>query len=165
MNLARIARHLLFPPWQLHRLFPRRVLAAIERTVAETEATHEGQIRFAIEASLHPGLLLRGQSARARAVDVFSQLRVWDTGRNNGVLVYLLLADHKVEIIADRGVHKHVGTTEWERICHTMEERFRTGRFEEGVIGGIRAVGEHLARHYPGSGSNPNELPDKPVIL
>jgi uncharacterized membrane protein len=165
MGLKRIARHLLTPPWYLHRVFPKRALAAIERAVAEAESTHNGQIRFAIEASLHPAMLLRGQTARDRAVDVFSHLRVWDTERNNGVLIYLLLADRDVEIVADRGVHKHVGAAEWERICQAMEAQFRAGRFEDGTIAGIRAVGEHLARHYPGAGPKPNELPDAPVIL
>jgi uncharacterized membrane protein len=165
MTLKRIARHMLMPPWFLHRVFPKRTLAAIERAISEAEAAHDGQIRFAIEASLHPAALLRGQTARGRALDVFSHLRVWDTERNNGVLIYLLLADRDVEIVADRGVHKHVGPAEWERICRDMEAQFRAGRFEDGVISGVRAVSEHLVRHYPSAGPKPNELPDAPVVL
>jgi uncharacterized membrane protein len=138
---------------------------AIERAIRDSEATHSGQIRFAVEAALDIGPLLRNQSARGRAIDVFSFLRVWDTQHNNGVLVYLLLADRDVEIVADRGISRHVAAEDWERICHDMEAAFRAGRFEDGVVGGIRAVSAHLSRHHPGTGARPNELPDAPVVL
>ena len=109
--------------------------------------------------------LLHDRSARERAVEVFSHLRVWDTERNNGVLIYLLIADRRVEIVADRGIHRDVGPQGWEAICREMERSFRQGRFEQGVVEGIRAVASHLVRHYPASGANENELPDEPVIL
>jgi uncharacterized membrane protein len=137
----------------------------IEQAIRESEATHNGQIRFAVEAALDIGPLLRNQSARERAIDVFSFLRVWDTEHNNGVLVYLLLADRDVEIVADRGIARRVAPEEWERVCRDMEAAFREGRFENGVIDGIRAVSAHLARHHPGTGGRPNELPDQPVVL
>jgi uncharacterized membrane protein len=127
--------------------------------------THNGQIRFAVEAALDIRPLLCNQSARARAIDVFSFLRVWDTEHNNGVLVYLLLADRDVEIVADRGISRHVVPEEWEQICRNMERSFREGRFEEGVLAGIRAVSAHLTRHHPGQGKRQNELPDAPVVL
>ena len=98
-------------------------------------------------------------------MEVFSQLRVWDTERNNGVLIYLLLADRHVEIVADRGIHRDVGQPDWEIICREMEHAFRQGRFEQGVVEGIRAVASHLLRHHPASGTHENELPDKPVML
>jgi len=165
MSIARLLRHLLTPPWRVRLAFPPRTLHAIEAAIRECEKTHAGEIRFAVESDLHLFALLRGLSARARALDVFSQLRVWDTEHNNGVLIYLLLADHDVEIVADRGVHAHVGAEGWEKICRDMEALFREGKFEEGVLHGIRAVGAHLTRHYPAQGKGRNELEDKPVVL
>ena len=138
---------------------------AIEAAIRDSETRHEGEIRFAVEAALDPAALIGRQSARQRAIDVFSQLRIWDTEHNNGVLIYLLLADHDVEIVADRGIHALIGSDEWERICADMEQAFRHGRFEEGVITGIQAVSEHLVKHYPRQGYNPNELPNAPVVL
>ncbi|MFZ5877269.1 MAG: TPM domain-containing protein [Nitrospirota bacterium] len=162
---TRLVRHLVSPPWRVRTAFPSRTMRAIERAIRESESTHNGQIRFAVEAALDIGPLLRDQSARERAIDVFSFLRVWDTEHNNGVLVYLLLADRDVEIVADRGIARHVAPEEWERICRDMEAAFRAGRFEDGVLNGIRAVSRHLARHHPGIGGRPNELPDQPVVL
>jgi uncharacterized membrane protein len=140
-------------------------MRAIEEAIRASEATHHGQIRFAVEAALDVLPLLRNQSARGRAIDVFSLLRVWDTEHNNGVLIYLLLADRDVEIVADRGISSRVGQDQWERICREMEHAFREGRFEEGVLAGIRAVSAHLARYYPGQDKRRNELPDSPVVL
>jgi uncharacterized membrane protein len=165
MDVARLIRHLLAPPWRVRLVFPPRTLRAIEAAIRECEKTHAGQIRFAVESALHLHALLRGQSARERALEVFSQLRVWDTERNNGVLIYVLLADRDVEIVADRGIHARVGVPGWEQICRDMEATFRAGKFEEGVLHGIRAVGAHLARHYPANGPRRNELDDKPVVL
>jgi uncharacterized membrane protein len=140
-------------------------MRAIEQAIRANEATHYGQVRFAVEAALDVVPLLRNQSARGRAIDVFSLLRVWDTAHNNGVLIYLLLADRDVEIVADRGIALRVAPDEWERICREVEQMFRDGRFEEGVLAGIRAVSRHLARHYPGQSKSSNELPDAPVVL
>ncbi|MDP1635696.1 MAG: TPM domain-containing protein, partial [Gallionellaceae bacterium] len=109
--------------------------------------------------------LLAGQAARERAIEVFSELRVWDTEHNNGVLIYLLLADRDVEIVADRGIHAQLGTETWEMVCRDMEAAFREERFEEGIIAGIHAVGEHLARHFPARSGKTNEMPDQPTIL
>jgi hypothetical protein len=164
MSLPRITRHLLTTGRSLRRAFPRRALEAIERTIRDTEVRHRGQIRFAVEHALDLGDLVRGLSARTRALEVFSHLRVWDTALNNGVLIYVLLADRDVEIVADRGVHARVGTAGWEAICRKMEEAFRRGEFENAVVHGIQAVGKHLEAHFPASGPGPNELPDEPVI-
>ncbi|HET7831628.1 MAG TPA: TPM domain-containing protein [Gallionella sp.] len=165
MRLGRIIRHLSTGRAAVRQLFPPRTLGAIERAIRETEAQHNGQIRFAVEASLELAPLLADQSARSRAEEVFAQLRVWDTEHNNGVLIYLLLADRDVEIIADRGVHAKLGQPVWEEICQEMEAAFRQGKFEEGVLAGIRSVGQHLAHHYPHAGEKINELPDRPVLL
>ncbi|MBC7583338.1 MAG: TPM domain-containing protein, partial [Tardiphaga sp.] len=117
------------------------------------------------EGALDGAPLFRDQSARERAIDVFSQLRIWDTEHNNGVLIYLLLADRDVEIVVDRGIDAHVGAAGWEAICQAMEAEFRAGHFERGVIRGIAAVTQHLATHFPRDGAAANELPDAPVIL
>jgi uncharacterized membrane protein len=165
MDWKRTFRHLLMPTWRVYTVFSPRVLQAIENAIRDSETTHDGQIRFVVEAALDVLPLLRGVEARQRALDVFSMLRVWDTEHNNGVLIYLLLADHDVEIVADRGLHAHVGTQEWGRICHAMEVRFRAGEFQDGVLAGIQAVGAHLVHHYPGGGTRVNELPDAPTVL
>lgn len=165
MDWGRIGRHLLMPDWRARTIFPAAVLARIEQATAAAERRHAGQVRFAVEAALDLPLLLRGVSARERAIDAFSALRVWDTEQNNGVLIYLLLADHDVEIVADRGVAARVAPADWENICHAMEADFRAGRFEQGVLQGIEAVGELLARHFPRNGPGRNELTDTPVLL
>ena len=164
MGIARVTKHLLGNRSRVRKAFPPSALAAIEQAIKASEASHAGQIRFVVEGALDGAPLFRDQSARERALDVFSNLRVWDTEHNNGVLIYLLLADRDVEIVADRGVHAHVGNDGWEDICRAMEVEFRAGHFERGVIAGINAVTQHLARHFPKTGSG-NELPDAPVVL
>lgn len=165
-QLTRIVRHLLTPPWIVRTTFGPAGLRAAEDSIRAGERTHRGEIRLAIEATLDPLPIWRGQTARDRAVDLFGSLRVWDTEENNGVLVYLLLADHQVEIVADRGVHARVGAAAWEAICLDMESAFRAGRFTDGLAAGLQAIHTLLAREYPATGSpNPNELPDTPVVL
>jgi uncharacterized membrane protein len=165
MDMKRIARHLMAAKRLVDRAFPTDTLAAIDKAIKASEATHRGEIRFAVEGALHIEPLLRGQTARERAIDVFSQLRIWDTEHNNGVLIYLLLSDRDVEIVADRGIHEKVGAQEWEGICRKMETAFRQSDFEGGVVLGIREVTRHLSEHFPPIGDDRNELPDKPVVL
>ena len=165
MDIKRIARHLLMTHWQVNRAFPRRTLDAIEHAIQVSEAAHAGEIRFAMEGALESTPLFKGQSARARAIEVFSELHIWDTEHNNGVLVYLLLADRAVEIVADRGIQSKMDSGEWEAICRAMEIAFKQADYEGGVVSGIRAVTRHLIEHFPASASGRNELPDKPVVL
>ena len=165
MGIKRIGRHLVQHRWRLRKYFPKRVLAAIELAIKAGEATHSGQVRFVVEGALDGKPLFRDQPARERALDIFSRLRIWDTAHNNGVLIYLLLADRDVEIIADRGIDAKVGAAGWEKICADMETQFRAGNFEAGVITGIEAVSRQLARHFPKHGDDANELPDEPVVL
>lgn len=165
MDIGRILKHLWYGNWYVTSRFPAAAMDRIGDSVRAAESRHGGEIRFAVEASLDPGPLLRGATARDRAVQVFSDLRVWDTEANNGVLIYLLLADHDVEIIADRGIHAKVGPAGWEEVCRVMEKAFREGRFEEGAKQGIEAVGRLLERHFPKTSGDLNELPDRPVIL
>jgi len=165
MSIRRIGRHLVQHHWRAKRVFPKAALDRIEQAIARGEASHSGQVRFVVEGGLDGAPLFRNQPARERALDVFSHLRIWDTAHNNGVLIYLLLADRDVEIVADRGIDAKVEPERWEQICRVMEAEFRSGQFERGVVGGIEAVSRELARHFPPSGPHPNELPDRPVVM
>ena len=164
IGINRIGYHLIEHHWRARRLFPKEALALIEQAIKAGEATHSGQVRFVVEGALDGKPLFSNQSARERALDVFSHLRIWDTAHNNGVLIYLLLADRKVEIVADRGIDAKVGSAGWQKICAVMESNFTAGNFSGGVIKGIQAVSRELATNFPKHGTNPNELPDKPVV-
>ena len=164
MNLHRLLTHLLTGERALRRGFPPATRQAIEHAIAAGEAAHGGQIRFVVESALDGLPLLSGQTARQRAVDLFSQLRVWDTAGNNGLLVYLLLADRAVEIVCDRALHTVADTAACQAICRRMETAFRQGRFEAGALAGLQAVSQHLAGlGLPASGRN--ELPDALLML
>lgn len=165
MSIKRIGKHLLLNRWRVWRVFPRSSLRRIEAAIKASEQQHAGQIRFVVEGALDGRPLFVNQPARARALDVFSHLRMWDTAHNSGVLIYLLLADRDVEIVADRGIDAKIGTAGWQKICTAMETHFRAGRFETGVLEGIASVTRHLAAHFPASGLNTNELPDTPLVL
>ncbi len=165
MFLLRFLKHITTPDWYARRHFTAAVFGRIEAAIQQSEATHRGEIRFAIEGGLHPLPLLKGLSPRARAIEVFSDLRVWDTEENTGVLIYLQLLDRDFEIVADRGIAALVPQEEWEAICLRMEVAFRAGQFDEGVITGLREISAHLARHFPARAVNPNELSNKPVVL
>lgn len=165
MSFKRILKHWLMTDRQARRIFPRSTLSAIEKTIKESETAHVGEIRFVVEGALDGWPLFKGQSARERAIDVFSQLRVWDTEDNSGLLIYLLLADRAVEIVADRGIDAKVGVQEWSKICQQMEACFRQSNCEGGVIECVQAVTWHLVQHFPANGHNRNELSDTPVLL
>src|SRR6202048_3958326 len=165
MGIKRIGRHLIEYRWRERSIFTPNVLDTIEQAIKAGEATHSGQVRFVVEGALDGAPLFRDQSARERALDIFSQLRIWDTAHNNGVLIYLLLADRNVEIIADRGIDAKVGAAGWEKICKDMETDFKAGNFEGGVIKGIEAVSRQLAAHFPAHGGNRHGPPDTPVVI
>ncbi|MFI5401036.1 MAG: TPM domain-containing protein [SAR324 cluster bacterium] len=163
--IQRMFRHLWFPHLRARRAFPAGALGGVERAIGEAEASHEGEIRFALEATLPLSFIVAGVSPKVRAIEVFSRLRVWDTEHNSGVLIYVCFADRAVEIVADRGIHARSGTQAWERICRAMEGEFRQRRFESGAVAGIRAIAEELAQHFPATGAKVNELPDRPVVM
>jgi TPM domain len=165
MGIGRIGKHLIEHRWKARRLFPSKVLDAIEQAIKAGETTHSGQVRFVVEGALDGAPLFRDQPARERALDIFAQLRIWDTAHNNGVLIYLLLADRQVEIVADRGIDAKVGAAGWEKICTDMEADFRVGSFQAGSIKGILAVSGQLAKYFPAQGGGRNELPDAPVVI
>jgi uncharacterized membrane protein len=159
----RALRHLFALPGAVARAFPRDSLLRIEEAIADSEKRHGGEIRFAVEAALDPMELLRKETPRQRAVQVFSELGVWDTERNNGVLLYLLLADRDVEIVADRGFNGKVDAAEWEAVCHAMEASLRAGRYESAVLDAIGALTPLLARHFPARPTDLDELPNRPI--
>jgi len=164
-KVSRFFRHLLSGPWRVRRFFSDDAMQNIEAEIHHNEASHTGEICFAVEAALHPLELMAGKTPRERAIELFAAMNVWDTEANNGVLVYLLLADHDVEIVADRGIDRKVGAQGWEAICHDMEAAFRRGEFEAGTLKGIRQIGKVLQEHFPAAGANKNELPDAPLVL
>jgi uncharacterized membrane protein len=163
--MKRLLKHLLAGRWQTLRYFPPSTMRAIESAIQDSESTHMGELRFAVEAGLDWPDVIRGKTAHERALEVFSQLRIWDTEHNSGVLIYLLLADRRVEIIADRGINRRVGKTGWEAICREMETAFKAGQFERGVLTGLARISVLLAEYFPAHGDNANELSDKPVVL
>lgn len=163
VSFKRVLRHLTATGFSARRAFDASALEAIERAIADSERTHGGEICVALEASLSAYELLRQITPRARALQVFAELGVWDTEANNGVLIYVLWADHDVEIVADRGFNGHVSAQEWAAVCHKMENLFAQERAVEAVLAGIEAVGALIARHYPAG--DRNELPNRPVFV
>jgi uncharacterized membrane protein len=165
MGLRRLFRHLFATRRGARRRFTEAVLADIEAAIREVEARHSGEIRFVIETALDPGELWRNVTPREQAARVFSHLGIWNTQDNNGVLIYVLLADRDVEILADRGLAARVSQAEWEQVCHEIERHYREERFGQGSVAGIRSVGRLLAHHFPGRGGDADELPNQPVLL
>ena len=167
----RLWRHLITDHSASRKLFSPQALRHLEQATRHGEQLHRGQVRLAIEASLPLNAVRLGMTPRQRAIEVFGMLRVWDTAANSGVLVYLLVADRAVEIVADRGVHAKVGDAAWRGICDKMETRFREGKFAEGTQFGLVEIGSLLAVHFPRSANAPaadgseNELPDAPLLL
>lgn len=165
LNLKRIFRHLSASRAKLRQAFPAATLMQIEQEIAASEASHDGEIRFVIELALSGTPLYSDQAARERAINLFSELRMWDTEHRNGVLIYLLLADRSVEIVADRGVNRKAGEQEWQRICHSMENAYRDKHYLQGTINGIREINQLLIKHFQSEGTAKNELPNKVIVL
>lgn len=163
--VRRFLRHVFADDRAVTRAFPPAAMEKIEQAIAANEQRHDGELRFAVEAGLPLRELVTGESARERAIELFGELRIWDTEQNCGVLIYLLLADKRVEIVADRGIHQKVGEAAWEAICGAMQREFHEGRFEHGVILGVQAISDLLATHYPPREDNADELPNRPFIV
>ena len=164
-RLKRLARHLVIWPSIVKQYFPKESMQRIENAIAASEKTHFGEICFVVESNLHMFDIVRNISAKKRAIEIFSKFQVWDTAQNSGVLIYLLLADHDFEILADRGIHHHVGNEGWEQISREIEKHFKHGDFELGVLHGIAKITEHLDRHFPSESENSNELTNAPIVM
>ena len=165
-RLARILRHRWLDERDAHQAIPPALVERLARRVAASEQHHSGQIRLYVEAGLPMSYLWRGATPRERAVAVFSKLRVWDTEANNGVLIYLMLAEKAIETVADRGLASRVTPGEWQAIVSRMRPALRSGRFEDGLNQALDEVSALLVTHFPlaRGQTNPNELPDQPVL-
>lgn len=167
----RFFNHLVSHTWQVHKRFSASALRNIEQAIKASERTHLGEIRFVVESGLHPIEIIYKKTPKKRALELFGRFNVWDTQHNTGVLIYLLLADRDVEIVADRGIHQQVGNVEWERICHLMELKFKASEFESGVLIGIAEISQHLQKHFNSSSDdqskskNSNEIPNYSIVL
>lgn len=163
---SRLLRHLWSDPSNLTRQLGAGTTPRVQQAVQASELRHSGEIRVCIEAGLPMSYAWRDASPRERAVSLFGKLRVWDTEANNGVLIYLLMADHAIEIVADRGLRRHVSDAQWQAIVAHMHDDFQAGRFEAGLLAAVAAVDAMLVEHFPRQGDRPdrNELPDEPVL-
>jgi uncharacterized membrane protein len=165
-RLRRLLRHRWLDEDDTRKAIPPAMVERLMRRVAASEGRHSGEIRICVEASLPSSYIWRDATPRERALAMFGKLRVWDTQDNNGVLIYLLLAEHAIEIVADRGLSSRVPPAEWSAMVQRMGDAFRQGRFEEGLTQALEEVSALLVRHFPAAAgaANPNELPDEPVL-
>jgi uncharacterized membrane protein len=165
-RFLRILKHRWYDETDAQRALDEASLTRLQAKVQLSESAHRGEIRVCIEAGLPLSYLWRNARARERALAMFGKLRVWDTEQNSGVLIYLLIADRAIEIVADRGLNAHVSPQQWQSLTQGMAAAFQAGRFEEGLVSAIEAVDVLLNRHFPlASGAvNPNELPDRPLL-
>lgn len=163
-RISRLLRHRWFDETDARRALDDAALRRIAERVAESERHHSGEIRVCVEPGLPLSYLWRGAGARERALSMFGKLRVWDTEHNNGVLVYLLLADHAIEVVADRGVHRRVGESGWQAVVQSLSADLRRGEIEAGLLHAVDTLDGVLRRHFPltPGEANPNELPDAP---
>jgi uncharacterized membrane protein len=164
-KLGRALRHLLSTGNEAERAFPPDTLAAIAEAITAGEQTHRGEVRLVVEKSLPLSAVWEGVTNRQRAISLFADYGIWDTEDNCGVLIYVNLADHKVDIVADRGINRKIEPATWQAICNTMTAGFAQGRFHDAVLDAVGQVNALLRQHFPSNGSRANELPDKPLML
>lgn len=165
-KLKRLFKHRWLDESDTRRAIPPDLVERLTRRVAASERRHTGEVRICVESGLPASYIWRGAQARERAVAMFGKLRVWDTEQNNGVLIYLLLAEHAIEIVADRGLSRHVQAAQWQAIVQRMGRAFHDGQFEAGLTQALEEVSALLVQHFPADegAANPNELPDEPVL-
>ncbi len=169
-RFTRILRHLWFEESHARRAIPPAMAQRLGQRVAASEQRHNGQIRICVEASLPLHALWHSEStahlAHARAVALFGELRVWDTEANNGVLIYLLLAERAVELVADRGLNRHVSAPQWQAMARRMAGAFRERRFEDGLTQALEEVSALLVQYFPLQPGqvHRNELPNAPLL-
>lgn len=163
--MLRWLRHLFTPHWVLRLRYPQQVLSQIEQRIGDFERTRGGELRFVVEHALEIGDLISGLAPRERALEVFGLLGVWDTEHNNGVLIYVLHAEHAVEIVVDRGIASCVPQSAWDDLCRQVETEFRNGRHSAGALTAIEGAARLLEQHFPASAGKRNELPDQPLLL
>jgi uncharacterized membrane protein len=147
------------------RAFPPSTLKSIEAAIADGEKLHGAEVCLIVEHSLSCKAVLRHTTARQRAIELFSQHRIWDTEDNCGVLVYVNLADRKVEIVADRALAQHIPKEEWRAVCNTMTRGFAQGEFRDSSAAAMTQLNHLLESHFPATGNHSNQLPNKPIVL
>lgn len=164
-RLQRIIKNMFTLPYHARQVFSEHILHDLENTIRESEKLHRGEIRLVVEHGLDVWDVINGLTARERAIDLFSHMRVWDTEENTGVLIYILFSEHQIEIIADRGIHRRVEEGYWQALCQEMENAFRTGHYREGTLRAIEDLTQTLKRYFPATLENTNELPNAPLVM
>ena len=164
-RLGRVLRHWQSTKAAARRAFPDETLTAVAEAITAGERTHRGEVRFIVEKALPTDEIWDGVTNRQRALALFADYGVWDTEDNCGVLIYVNLADHKVDIVADRGIDRRIDAATWQAVCRTMTEGFRRGDFHQASLAAIEQVNSLLREHFPANGDRPNELPDKPIMI
>lgn len=165
LTVKRIFRHLLTTQRNARRAFPEATLKAIQQRIAEGEVTHRAEVRMIVEAALSLPAVLNGLSSRNRAQELFNHYRIWDTEENVGVLLYVNIADHKVEIVVDRAVGRAIKAADWQTVCKTMTKEFANGAFHDSTLAALEQMNGLLTRHFPDQNGKKNELSDKPLVL
>lgn len=164
-KISRALRHLFTTTAAGRRTFPAPTLKAIQATIATGEKVHRAEVRMVVEPALPIHDVLGGTSSRERARELFTHYRIWDTEENCGILIYINLADHKVEIIADRTVGRVLSAADWQAVCKTMTQGFSHGEYHDSVVAGLKQLNDLLATRFPSNGSSSNELSNRPLIL
>lgn len=164
-RFGRVLRHWRSTKSDAQRAFPESTLAAAAQAITAGEQTHRGELRFIVEKSLPTDEVWDGVTNRQRALALFADYGVWDTEDNCGVLIYVNLAEHKVDIVADRGIDRKIGAATWQAVCSTMTEGFKRGNYHDATLAAIEQVNTLLRTHFPAKGARPNELPDSPIML
>ncbi|MCD2517598.1 TPM domain-containing protein [Massilia sp. G4R7] len=164
-RFGRAWRHLTSSSADARRAFPEATLVAIGEAITAGEQTHRGEVRLIVEKGLSFDDAWDGVTNRQRAVALFADYGVWDTEDNCGVLIYINLAEHKVDIVADRGIDRKIDSATWQAVCRTMTEGFRQGQFHDATLAAVAHVNALLQEHFPANGARPNELPDRPLML
>ncbi|WP_313176404.1 TPM domain-containing protein [Massilia sp.] len=164
-RLGRVLRHWRSTKADARRAFPDATLEAVAQAITAGERTHRGEVRFIVEKALPADEIWDGVTNRQRALALFADYGVWDTEDNCGVLIYVNLADHKVDIVADRGIDRKIDTGTWQTVCRTMTDGFRRGDFHQAALAAVEQVNSLLREHFPADGERPNELPDHPIML
>ncbi len=167
MDWSRAFRHLASTHRGAHKLFTDETMARLQQAISDGEATHRGEVRLIVESALALRKIRRGMSTRQRALDLFGTFRVWDTEENNGVLLYINVADRRIEIVADRAAARRIGDPHWQTVCGLAQQAFKEGAFERGVADALGSIHRALAKAFPPDASQErrNELSDAPVVI
>ena len=161
----RALKHLTSTAAAGRRAFPAPSLKEIQEAIAQGELVHSAEVRLIVEVAHGIDAVFNDIGNRERALALFAQYGIWDTEENCGVLIYVNLAEHAVEIVADRNVGRRIKATEWQAICQTMTQGFGVGAFHESTLVALNALNELLRQHFPSTGARPNQLSNDALIV